>query len=109
METIRDILNDIEWLGVGAANEFWSRKNASSDNKLKQILALHQRYCMTERLIDIMLETNKKLQTYAEDDGFELRCIREHEKIYWMNPEQLLKDMRLRADRLETLAFVFIP
>ena len=30
-------------------------------------------------------------------------------KVDWIHPEQLLKDMWLRYERLDTLSFVFIP
>lgn len=67
----------------------------------------HQRYCSSKKFCETLKEANPQI-TFATTD-IDRDIMQANHKIDWMHPEQLLKDMWLRYERLDTLSFVFIP
>ena len=101
-------MNDIERLGVPTALEYFKQTHYQQNKKTAMILDFfHQRYCSSKKFCETLKEANPQI-TFATTD-IDRDIMQANHKIDWIHPEQLLKDMWLRYERLDTLSFVFIP
>ena len=67
----------------------------------------HQRYCSSKKFCETLKEANPQINFSTTDIDRDI--MQANNKVDWIHPEQLLKDMWLRYERLDTLSFVFIP